>query len=296
MVESPWKIENPSYGVVFQGHIGKPVWEAQVSTHVVGFLYPLHGHYLPSSSNMFTSIGKFFASIVVGVSSILGIHHSQETQPISVPPVVSEIKSVSTSTSISTQQKVSIPAKPVKTQITAQASVEIKPVDISSSQPQTSNTSSTPTPTPVTVTAPVVVPVEIPKPVVVPSPEVKVIATPSSIAYNGESTISWIATNALSCTLGSSPVLLAASGSQSVSPTDPQADWSKVNEKTYTVSCTGTGGSASGEATVSVQSWVPPTGYRVSPACGTATLRASCITGPNGGAFCGAKGDCSWGG
>ena len=38
MAKSPWKIENPSYGVVFQGHIGKPVWEAQVSTHVVGFV------------------------------------------------------------------------------------------------------------------------------------------------------------------------------------------------------------------------------------------------------------------
>jgi hypothetical protein len=40
---SPWKIENPSCGAVFQGHIGKPVWRAQALTHVVGFLYPSHG-------------------------------------------------------------------------------------------------------------------------------------------------------------------------------------------------------------------------------------------------------------
>ena len=40
MAKSPWKIENPSYGPVFQGHVGKPARRAQVLTHVVGFVFP----------------------------------------------------------------------------------------------------------------------------------------------------------------------------------------------------------------------------------------------------------------
>ncbi len=30
----------PIMWAVFQGHSGKPLWEAQVSTHVVGFVHP----------------------------------------------------------------------------------------------------------------------------------------------------------------------------------------------------------------------------------------------------------------
>ncbi len=98
-------------------------------------------------------------------------------------------------------------------------------------------------------------PVSIQKTPVAPILKVKVTANPVTVEYGGTSVISWVATDALSCTLGSSPVLLAVTGSQSVSPTNP--DWSKSNKTTYTVTCTGAGGSASGEAAVTVQSWKP---------------------------------------
>lgn len=88
-----------------------------------------------------------------------------------------------------------------------------------------------------------------------PTPKVKVTASPSSVEYGGTSVISWVVTDASSCTLGSSSILLAVAGSQSVSPTN--SDWSKSNKTTYTVTCTGAGGSVSEEASVTVQSWVP---------------------------------------
>lgn len=128
-----------------------------------------------------------------------------------------------------------------------------------------------------------------PAPTVTPTPKVKVTASPSSVEYDSTAIISWVATDALSCTLNSSPVLLAVTGSQSVTPTDPSKDWAKSNKTTYTVTCTGAGGSASGDTTVTVQPWIPPAGYKVLPAgqCNFAT--APCVTGP-GGMFCSKSG------
>lgn len=120
-------------------------------------------------------------------------------------------------------------------------------------------------------------------PAAAPAPKVKVTATPSSVEYYGTSVISWVATDALSCTLDSSPVLLSVTGSQSVSPTDSSKDWSKSNKTTYTITCTGAGGTVSEDATVTVQPWVPPAGYQVLPKeqCNFATV-GKCITGPGG--------------
>lgn len=242
------------------------------------FCYPLHGHYLSSRRNMLTTLGKFFASIVIVVSSILGIHHTQEAQPISVPLVASSTETVSILPAISAK-KISLPTKPATTQVATPATTEVKSPIVTNSQSQVANTSNTEASSPVITPSQIVTPVATP-PIVISLPKVKVTASPSSIAYDGTSTISWVATDAMSCTLNSSPVLLATKGNQVETPTDPTADWTKVNETTYTVACTGAGGSISGEATITIQPWVPPTGLKVLKECTFAT--APCITGPNG--------------
>jgi hypothetical protein len=115
------------------------------------------------------------------------------------------------------------------------------------------------------------------------SPTVTVTVAPASIQYDATTTLTWIAYGAASCALNSSPTLLASTGSEIVTPTNPNADWTNTNTTSYTVTCTGTGGSASGSATVSVQPWIPPAGYKVLQECSFAT--APCTTGPHG-EFC----------
>lgn len=104
--------------------------------------------------------------------------------------------------------------------------------------------------------------------------KVHVTVEPASIAFDGTTTISWTAqTGATSCTLGSSPVLLAPIGSQTTGVLE--------SSTTYTVTCSGVGGSVSGSATVTVQPWVPPAGYKVLPWGECTTATAPCTTGPN---------------
>lgn len=147
-------------------------------------------------------------------------------------------------------------------------------------QETTVSAQTTPTNTTTTVVASTTAPTI--APAVTPAPKVNVTATPSSVEYDGTSIISWVATNALSCTLGSSPVLLAVTGSQPVKPTG-SSDWANTNITTYSVTCTGTGGSATGNATVTIQPWVPPAGYKVRQDCTFG--KAPCTTGPDG-LFC----------
>lgn len=92
-------------------------------------------------------------------------------------------------------------------------------------------------------------------PTVTITPSVKFSANPSTIEYGGSSVLSWAATGALSCTFGSSTVLLDTAGSQSVSP--KSSDWSKLSSTTYIITCTGAGGSVSEEVTVTTRRWVP---------------------------------------
>ena len=223
---------------------------------------------------MFITIGKFFASIAVGVSSLFGIHHAQQVPPVSVPTqIVSSTTPISPPVTSST--KVVVPAKPGAQQIVP---------TVTSSVGTSSHIPSTPSvQTPVTVVAtptPAVAPIATPKPI--PLPKIKVTATPSSIAYDGTSAISWVATDAASCTLDSSPLLLAPTGSQTVHPANPNyQDWLKPVETKYTVTCTGAGGSISGNATVTV-SWTPPAGYKYLPTGQCTQTTAPCTTGPGG--------------
>lgn len=193
---------------------------------------------------MTTFFGKIFASITLGISSLFGIPHAQPVEPVSVP------------TSTTSATVVAPVPKPLPSQAVVPTTATVKPQPVANTQPPVSSTSGTQS-SPVVTTAPVVTPVETPKPVTPPLPKVKVTASPSSVAYDGTTTVSWVATDALSCALDSSPVLLTVTGSQSVTPTDSKADWSKASEKSYTVTCTGAGGSSSGKATVTVQAWMP---------------------------------------
>ena len=107
------------------------------------------------------------------------------------------------------------------------------------------------------------------------NPQVSVTVSPANIAFDATSTLSWTATGATSCTLNPSPILLATTGSQTTGVLE--------SSTTYTVTCTGTNGSSSGSATVTVQPWIPPVGYKVIQDCSFAT--APCTTGPHG-EFC----------
>ena len=101
-----------------------------------------------------------------------------------------------------------------------------------------------PTPAPAPTTpSPVVIPPT------TPSPTVTVSASQTSIAYNATTNITWSSTNATTCTLSS-----GQSGT-SGSFTTP----SLTTNTTYTVSCTGAGGSVSGSVTVTVAAAPTPT-------------------------------------
>jgi hypothetical protein len=116
---------------------------------------------------------------------------------------------------------------------------------------------------------------------------VNITAQPASVPFDGMSTISWIANNAASCTLNSSPVLLAPTGSQTTGALETTT--------TYTINCTGINGSTSGSTTVTIQPYVPPTGYKLLPAGQCTELTSPCVTGPGVGTMCDKNG-CSYGG
>lgn len=109
---------------------------------------------------------------------------------------------------------------------------------------------------------------------------VHVTLSPSTIAYGATTTLSWIDSQASSCTLGSSPVLLAKAGSEVVSPTI--SDWSAGGSVTYTVTCNLDTGSVSGSGKVMVRPWQPPEGFKVLPGGQCTEATAPCTTGPNG--------------
>ena len=83
-----------------------------------------------------------------------------------------------------------------------------------------------------------------------PAPTVSFSASPATISAGGGSTLSWNSSNAASCTAsGAWSGSKTTSGSQSVSPTTTSA---------YTISCTGSGGSASATATITVNAVSAP--------------------------------------
>jgi hypothetical protein len=85
-----------------------------------------------------------------------------------------------------------------------------------------------------------------------PRPTVSLTASPSSVAYDGSSTLSWSTSDATSCSASGD-----WSGSRSTSGS--QAVGNLTSNKTYTLSCSGPGGSRTRSATVTVGAPASPT-------------------------------------
>ena len=76
-----------------------------------------------------------------------------------------------------------------------------------------------------------------------PTPTVDLTANPTSVAYNGQSTLTWSSTNATSC---------SANWTSSTATGGTATKSNLTSSQTYTMACTGAGGSAQGSATVIV--------------------------------------------
>ena len=87
---------------------------------------------------------------------------------------------------------------------------------------------------------------------IVPAPTVTLSATPSSITSGQTSTLTWSSTNATGCSAsgGTFTGTKTTNGNQTLSPT---------SNTTYTLTCTGAGGSVNKSATVAVSTVIPPT-------------------------------------
>ncbi len=89
------------------------------------------------------------------------------------------------------------------------------------------------------------------------APSVSLTASPTTVAMNGSTTLSWNASNATSCTASGS-----WTGDQATSGSMQQAGL--TNDSTYTLTCTGTGGTANDSVTVTVTPAPPPEAPSVS--------------------------------
>ncbi len=96
----------------------------------------------------------------------------------------------------------------------------------------------------------------------VPAPTLTFTADSTNIAYNGSTTLRWSTTNATSCTASG-----AWSGSKTV-PSGNQSTGSLTTSRTFTLSCSGAGGSTTRSVTVNVAGAPPP------PATPTLTFTA----------------------
>ena len=86
-----------------------------------------------------------------------------------------------------------------------------------------------------------------------PAPTVTLTVSPSSVASGGTVSLTWNAQNATSCTASASPSNSAWSGSETASASGgPVTSSALTADTTFTLSCTGAGGTASGTATVNV--------------------------------------------
>jgi len=91
-----------------------------------------------------------------------------------------------------------------------------------------------------------------------PAPTLSLSASPTSVAYNGSTTLSWSSTNATSCTAsGGWTGTKATSGSETRS--------SLTTNTTFTLACTGAGGSVTQSASVTVASGPPTVTLGASP-------------------------------
>ena len=103
------------------------------------------------------------------------------------------------------------------------------------------------------------------------SPSVSLSASPTSVTSGGGSTLTWSSSNATSCTASG-----AWSGNEPLSGT--QSTGALSSSATYTLTCTGPGGTATQSATVSVSSSTPPpAGLSCTGTSGPLTLKASAV-------------------
>ena len=91
-----------------------------------------------------------------------------------------------------------------------------------------------------------------PAPAVTPAPTLTLSISPTSVTSGSSATLTWKATNATSCTASG-----AWSGAKATSGTQAQSNLTA--SKTYTLACTGGGGSVSKNATVTVAAAPAPT-------------------------------------
>ena len=89
------------------------------------------------------------------------------------------------------------------------------------------------------------------------TPTVSLTANPTNVAYNGQTTLTWSSTNATSC---------SANWTSSTATNGTATKTNLTTSTTYTIACTGAGGSAQASATVTVGS---------APQAPTVTLTAS---------------------
>jgi hypothetical protein len=92
------------------------------------------------------------------------------------------------------------------------------------------------------------------------------------VASGGSSTLTWSSTNATACAASG-----AWSGSEPVSGTRSTGALSST--ATYTLTCTGAGGTATKSATLTVSSTPPPTGSSCSGTSGPLTLKVNAVRG-----------------
>jgi trimeric autotransporter adhesin len=91
-----------------------------------------------------------------------------------------------------------------------------------------------------------------------PAPTISLSASPSTIASGASSTLNWSSTNATSCSASG-----AWSGAMAVSGT--RSSGALKSDETYTLTCSGAGGSAVQSATVSVTQSAPTVSFTASP-------------------------------
>jgi hypothetical protein len=215
---------------------------------------------------MFSFFSKVFTSVAVAVSALFGGHAktvpptpvveqpiSTSTQSAVTVPSVQEV--VKLNTTSSTRPSSIITTIPAKTTV---------PISTQDSQPVVSNTE------PVQQ---VVVTPSIPAVVTPPAPAaptVNITDNDASNPYDGFN-VNWTATNARSCTLNSSPVLLAPVGSQVTGEI--------YTPTTYNITCTGEGGSVSNKIVVQPYPTCKPTPESGEPTGGypTALINGKCV-------------------
>jgi hypothetical protein len=112
---------------------------------------------------------------------------------------------------------------------------------------------------------------------ITPAPTVNILCNglnACTVAYNGTANLSWTTTNATSCTASSNPTG-GWSGSKSTSGSEAKV--SQVLTRTYTLSCSGAGGSGNDSVVVTVPANTAPAATNV-----TLTQPDYCSFGPGG--------------